>query len=422
MSTSNLLRRALMVLAFLLAVAPASALAQPEKPPLYFEVPSSGSTTLLDVARTTLGSAQRWPEIVELNPDLVRPDGKPPAANDRLPAGTSILLPGDARTGDPNVGTKQSPNQPNQAAQPPAQQKILGMTPVVAYSVGGGVLVLLIGGGVTFFLLRRKGRKPKKAVVAPVSVDDPKPRMVLDRALRHLVVSGSPIPQVYGAVVGPDRISLRLTPPQPQATHPWRTREEGAVWEAPTWQLDPTTPNVPPPFPLLVSVGTIGGEWTAVNLGRAPGLVALTGEPGVTGQAAAALLEQVAADPGVGITVIGRVPKARLAPGRVRVVQSAEELLGGNRRNDNPDVTGMLAGNWQAAPSRLSRHLVLVNAPLPPADVDRLGTLAAMPDLTSAVLVVGDVATAAWRFGIADDGAFDIGVLGLELDSAKTDA
>lgn len=421
MSTSNTLRRALAVLAFLLVVSPAYALAQPSDSALYYEVPADRSVTLLDVARTTLGSAQRWQEIIVLNPDLVRPDGKPPIATDRLPAGAAILLPTNAVAGDAQVrthpsapaGTQDRP--PADAVRPRGQKTFLGMSLAVAISVCGGV-VLLLGGAVTFLLVRRKNRKPRPAA-APVSTSDPKPRLVLDRALRHLVLSGSPLPQVYGAVVGPDRVSLRLTPPQRQVAHPWRIREDGAVWEAATWQLDPTTPTVPPPFPLLVSVGTIGGEWTAVNLGRAPGLVALTGATRDAEQAASALLEQVAADPGVGITVIGRVPRTRIAPGRVRVLPSAAELVDA-RREDNPDVTGMLDRRWMAAPSRLSRHLVLVNGPVPAADLDRLGALAASPDLTSAVLVVGDVPTAAWRFGVGEDGVLDIGVLGLELDSA----
>ncbi|MEV6711541.1 hypothetical protein AB0M48_05780 [Lentzea sp. NPDC051208] len=405
------------MLALLFLIAPASALAQPDEPVLYYEVPTDRSVTLQDVARTTLGNAQRWQEIVALNPDLVRPDGKAPAANDRLPAGAAILLPADARSGAPGVGTRPGPpdRAPATIVQPQAENTFLGLPVLVAISAGGGVL-LLAAGGVTWFLLRRKRRKPKPAT-APVSASGPKPRLVLDRALRHLRVSGSPLPQIYAAVVGPDRVSLRLTPPQQQAAHPWRTREDGAVWEAPTWQLDPTTPNVPHPFPLLVSMGTIGGEWTAVNLGRAPGLVALTGEPGDTAQAAAALLEQVAADPGVAIIVIGRMPKARIAPGRVQVLSSTAGLLDA-RQERNADVTGMLGRDWVAAPSRLARHFVLVNGPVPIDHLERLGAVAASPDPSGAVLVVGDVPTAAWRFGVGADGVLDIGVLGLELDSA----
>lgn len=419
--TLKFVRRVLAVLAFLIVVSPVSALAQPEKSVPYYEVPDNRSVTLQDVARTTLGDARRWREIVALNPNLVRPDGGRPNANDRLPAGLIIVLPGDAKSGEIRVGTP--PSKPNRApspnVQPQAQQTtFLGMPPLVAISVGGGVL-LLVGGGVGF-LLWRKRRKPKKPAAAPVAASDPQPRLVLDRALRYLAVSGSPLPQIYAAVVGPDRVSLRLTPPQTQVAHPWRIREEGAVWEAPTWQLDSTTPNVPPPFPLLVSVGTIGGEWTAVNLGRAPGLVALTGDPANAAQAAATLLEQVAADRGVAITVIGRAPRARIAPGRVRVLPSAGELLG-VPQSGNPDVTGMLDLSWaMSRPNWLTRHLVLVNGPVSPADLERLGGLAAQPDPTSAVLVVGDTPTAAWRFGVGEDGALDIGVLGLELDSAIT--
>jgi hypothetical protein len=421
----------------LIVLAPVHAVAaQPDKPVPYYVVPADKQVTLKDVARTTLGDERRWQEILTLNTGREQPDGGAVTGSDGLRPGWVLVLPPDARSGEIRIGAPptrtrnppaggqqtgrgQAPVEAGQAPPRPVERvTFLGMEPAVAASVGGGAL-LVVGGAVTGFLLWRR-RKPKP--VSQSAVTDPVPKMVVDRALRHIAAGGGPLPQIYGAIVGPDRVSLRLTPPLAQVPHPWRTREEGAVWEAPSWQLDPTTPNVPPPFPLLVAVGTIGGEWTAVNLGRAPGLVSLTGSTSGIAQAAAAILEQVAADPATEITVIGRPPsRARIAPGRVRVLSSVTDLLGTNRI-PNPNVTGMLTAGWGAPgalPGPLERHFVLVNGPVPPADLDLLGEVAGLPGSSGAALVVGDAATAAWRFAAAEDGSLDISVLGLELDSGE---
>jgi hypothetical protein len=404
----------------LLVLAPATVAAQQPVP--YYVVPSENET-LRDVARKTLGDEKRWREILRLNTGWEQPDGGVVTGPDDLRPGWVLVLPPDARSGEIRIGapptrTRQPEPQPENPPQqePVEQTTFLGMTPVVAASAGGGVL-LVLGGGVTALLLwRRRKAKPLRQPV----VSDGQPKVVLDRALRHLAAGGGPLPQIYGVVVGLDRVSLRLTPPLAQVPHPWRTREDGAVWEAPTWQLDTNVPNVPTPFPLLVGVGTIGGEWTAVNLSRAPGLVAVTGNTIDATTAVTAMLEQVADDPGIAITVIGRPPRVRTAPGRVRVLASVVELLG-TSSIPRANVTGMLSGVWGSPgglPGPLERHLVLVNGAVPPAELELLGEVAALPGNSGAVLVVGDAAGAAWRFAAGQDGALDISVLGLRLDSA----
>ena len=54
-----------------------------------YSVPAGGAT-LKAIARATLGTDQRWNEIWDMNPKLVR-------ADDVIPAGTTLALPSDAR-------------------------------------------------------------------------------------------------------------------------------------------------------------------------------------------------------------------------------------------------------------------------------------------------------------------------------------
>ncbi|MBM0232307.1 hypothetical protein JNW91_10800 [Micromonospora sp. STR1_7] len=223
--------------------------------------------------------------------------------------------------------------------------------------------------------------------------------------MRQLALQASQA-QVYAALIGPDRVSLRLAPALPEAPPPWQARQQGAIWEAPTWQLD-QNPDDTAGLPLLATVGTVGGELTVVNLGRAPGIVALTGDPAASMRVAGAFLDEIgrhSAAASVTISLVGTAPPPWPVPERVRVVTDARNIL-------------VQAGDGGAHQSETLRdHLVVVTTPIPPAELERLGALAAVSDGTAAVLVVGDAPNAAWRFEAEADGSLDVGVLGLHLD------
>ncbi|MFC0109611.1 hypothetical protein [Kibdelosporangium aridum] len=409
----------------LLVFAPASALAAQDPVP-YYVVPGKpgqpSDRNLFDVAGTTLGDPNRWPEIFELNVGRVQPDGSTLGNPGELRSGWTLVLPKDARSGEIRIGPPPTarPLQPRVAA-PVAvpQETVFGLTPALALAIGGGVLLPAIV-IVTVLLVRGRRRPVRKPVVVEPNSQLP---AVLDRALRHIAVAGSPLPPMYAAVVGPDRLSLRLTPPLAQAPHPWRVKEDGAVWEAPIWQLDASTPDGPTPFPLLASVGTIGGEQTSVNLGRAPGIVAITGQPEDVDRAAMAVLKQIATNPGaagIAITIIGPPPSVQLPPGRVHVARTISEVIGASGM-PVPDVTGMLSiwGGPGGIADSVGGQLIVVTSPLTPPDLQLLAEFAVRSGNSGAVLVAGDFPAAAWRFEAGPDGAVDIGVLGLRLDSAE---
>lgn len=434
--------------------------------------------TLPDVAERTLGDRDRWPEILVLNRGRVQPDGRALTnRDDPLQAGWSLMLPEGARSGE----TQLEPTRETGRAAPPqivtvpsvvipvpsrvdpapppvvpvpvvpapavagASGTLLGLSPVV-WVTGGAALLLGLFAAAAVLLLRRRGtsasprrgllesaagllRRRRRPAPPPwVGGDEySRERAVLDRALNQLPPAARPM--VFAAVVGPDRVSLRLTPAVPEAPPPWQAREQGAVWEAPNWQLDaaPAAPEAHP-FPLLAPVGTIGGEWTAVDLGRAPGLIAFTGEPGDAERASGAVLAAVGSDPraaAIAITVVGPVPRAGLDLRRLQVAASLQDLPGVLTPHPvAPDVTGMLDNIWGEGPAagQLNRHLVVVTAPLASAELELLAAAAARSDNTAAVMLVGDHPNAVWRFGARADGTLDVGVLGLHLDEAPTRA
>ncbi|MEV4758825.1 hypothetical protein AB0J86_27525 [Micromonospora sp. NPDC049559] len=466
--TAGWLVAALMALLVVVPLAPGRAAADPAVP--YWVVPGQPGTpsdlTLPGVADRVLGDSHRWPEIFELNQGRPQPDGltlTEPAQE--LRAGWVLELPEGARSGEIRIGplpdsTAQPglppANQPGappvadgQPGLPPAGQpgvppdepgappagvphvRVIGLAPAAGAAVLVGAALLLAAGVAGAVLLRRRSRGPGAAVPTASSAGAERTgrdRAVLERALGQLP-AGAARPQVYAAVVGPDRVSLRLAPALPQAPPPWQVREQGSVWEAPNWQLDAVSAGPgTPELPLLATVGTIGGELTVVNLGRAPGLVALTGDPATSMSVAGAFLDEIGSDPAaaaVAISVLGPVPGGRLAPGRIRTISDVRELAEAHPAGPAgaAGTAGAPAGTAGGAggPARsLRRQFVVVTAPIPPAALERLGALAAGSDNSAAVLVVGDAPNAAWRFESGPDGSFDVGVLGLRLDQPRS--
>ncbi|WP_406106211.1 hypothetical protein [Micromonospora globbae] len=377
----------------------------------YWVVPGEPGTesdlTLPGVADRVLGDSRRWPELFALNKGRTQPDGQAltdPAQPIR--AGWVFVLPegatsGEVRVGPPPTAAAQTGAPP--AATPGPASPAVPSPPhtnrsVTVSLIGGGVLVALAVAVLLVVLLVRRRRTAGSSPPAAA----PGSRAVLDRALRQLAGQSSGA-QVYAALVGPDRVSLRLAPALPEAPPPWQARQQGAIWEAPSWQLD-ENPDGAGGLPLLATVGTVGGELAVVNLGRAPGIVALTGDRAASMRLAAAVIDEIGGHPAaadVVITVVGPPPAAESLPYRLRVTR---------------DVRVVPAPVDATAPAALRDHLVVVTEPIPPAELERLGALAAVADGTAAVLVVGDAPNAAWRFEAGPDGALDVGILGLRLD------
>lgn len=402
----------------------------------YYLVPQASGLTVADVAGRVLGDRALAPQVFALNRGRPQPDGSTLQEIDQpLHVGWRLVLPAGATTvgQSPDVRTGTPP--PVTATAAPAAPVVvttfLGLPVTEAAEVGAGVgvVALAVVGAVLGVRRRRRGRlheAPRRAR-APRSgtsgAGEPgsgsseagRPaREVLDRALAVLPTAARP----HVALVGRGRTSLRLTPPLPEGAPPWRVGEQGATWEVLDWQLDGADGATPGRFPLFVPVGTVDGEWTAVNLGRAPGLIAVPGDLRAARAAVAELADEVAGGPGApAVVVVGDLPGSRAAAERwlrVRTVQDVPGPVFG--RTVSPGAS--LGDVWDRLvpeAGALHRQLVVVATPVSPADAEVLAALAARSDDTAAVLVVGDSPYAAWRFEPVR-GVLDLGILGLRLD------
>ena len=379
-----------LALASFLVLAAGPAVADPGDA-VYWVVPGQAGTasdlTLPEVAQRLLGDSSRAPEILELNEGRAQPDGGALSGDGKLKAGWALVLPAGAKSGEIRIGPLPSAVTPPAGARPapgPSGNRSLFIAAPIALLALAGL------GAAGVLLLRRRRRAAPKSVTVPATAGA---REVLDRALRQISVLPS-APSVYAAVVGLDRVSLRLAPALTEAPPPWQVRQQGSVWEAPNWQLDagPAGAATATGLPLLATLGTIGGELTVVNLGRAPGLVAFTGVRSVALATVGAAVDEIAAAGGTRVFVAGPPPPSRLPTGSVTHVTDLSEVPAGDR-------------------------LVVVTEPVFGPAAQRLGELAADAGPGTAVVIVGDVPHAAWRFESRPDGSLDAGVLGLTLDA-----
>jgi len=271
-------------------------------------------------------------------------------------------------------------------------------------------------------------------------LEDPERAAFLDAALRHLAAAaqrgGGRPPEVVAARLGEHELHLHLADAgagQPPA--PWRATS-ATLWSLSRADLDATAPGAagtPAPYPALADVARAGEDDLLVDLEAAPGLVALAGDAAVAKALALSVAAELALNPwsdGVDVHLVGFAsPHADLAPAHLHdaatldgVLAELEEQAAAHERLARAlGVEGTVSGRSARAPLRERPRVVVLSGPPSAPDAQRLDRLVAAGRTPFAVVVVGDVATARWRFTCTSDGGVDLGPLGVRGTAVQLD-
>ncbi|WP_432497992.1 LysM peptidoglycan-binding domain-containing protein [Kineococcus auxinigenes] len=391
---------------------------------------------LWDIAERTLGDPLRYREIFELNKDRVQPDGSRLLDADLIRPGWVLLLPADAVGAGAPVPVAPAPA-PAPAPQPvpavpaaPVAAAVGDGTPessdvVSKAALSGG---LLLAGVLAALSGRARGRSGEEVVEhVRLAADVPRARF-LDTALRALAAdraaAGLPLPDVVAAHLSADELVLHLgaRPDGPAAVPPapWTVLAAGA-WRVARADL-PENPSAGPaaaPYPALVDVAGSGEHEVLVDLESAPGLVAVGGRSDAARDVVTSMAVELATNSwsdGVDVHLVGFGDElSALTPGNLTAHVALDPLLDRLEvRHEAPSrPEDLLAGRLARDAGRPRPTVVALSGRPAPEQVRRLTRLTTGGRTPVAVLCVGDVPEASWRFSIDDAGTLDLGVLGL---------
>ncbi|GGF45458.1 hypothetical protein GCM10011519_19200 [Marmoricola endophyticus] len=255
-----------------------------------------------------------------------------------------------------------------------------------------GVLLILVGAlalaRATWVVRGRRSPTPRPhAPVRPHRVD------LLGRALASLAPAAA-----YAVRLADREVRVLVAGDLPA---PWVRRSDG--W----WSVagdDLPVASRPGSYAAVVRLAVEDGSDVLVDLGRAPGLVSLGGDPALARRTALQAVRDL----------LVRTTVAELEVSTPTDPDTAPELLGGV---DEPVPDDVLVGRVAPVRDRRLRVLVLQSPPSP-AVARRLTALVESREASVAVLVVGDSPEARWRLAVDRTGALDLGELALAQGSA----
>ncbi|WP_082772054.1 hypothetical protein [Actinoplanes sp. TFC3] len=377
---------------------------------------------LYEIAERFLGNGDRLTEIFTLNKGRVQPDGAALTVPDEIEAGWILQLPSDA-SGDgveagplptavppvaasagvpgagPSTGTASGEDQ---------AAKDAGGSPLVPVLLGVAGLVVIAGIVAAVVLTRRRratpvsatGLIPRQRTGPPAHLFDTAASWTIDRALRVLVTSSAEAaPPIYGISVDEARIKLRLVTPGNEVPEPWEAQDEGRLWVASLRDLQalPADPGVAAPCPRLVTLGSLYGTRELVDIGQAPGIIAVQGDPAAGRSLAASWALELTTSPwSEEVRVIAGGLSTVVAPGaHVKSLETVDEALAA--AGTDPAGVGV----------------VMLAAPPAEHDLERVRALVTRDDAAWAVVVLGHTSQDRWRFLLQADGRLDTGSLGI---------
>lgn len=300
----------------------------------------------------------------------------------------------------------------------------------------------LVGAVVALVLTERRHRSaptpaPSAAVLGREALD------VVDVGLRSLAAecggAGRALPDVYAVAYSEDRLRVLLSGADAAAPPPWTPDEEGESWSVAPDRLEQIHTGAGAraggasalPYALVVTVGVAGSERVLVDLSRASGTIAVTGDDADVRKLVRAVVTEVLTGP-VGhlaeVTLVGSVATRGLTgddvprSARLHTVATLDEAL-----NKAPDAAGgpapatsdvtqifrLIEGRPQITDvADVVPRLFVLDADRLPEEQEAVARLAS----TDALLVLGDT-PAGWRLRAGADGSLDTGPLGLEIDT-----
>lgn len=212
---------------------------------------------------------------------------------------------------------------------------------------------------------------------------------LVDRALRAMVqacrVELQRVPGIVMVVLGKDSVAVHVAAPATYAPAPWTASTDGLVWTASLSDLQvaavgPATPN---PYSGLFTLGVTDAGRVFVDLDQAHGLVSIGGDPASRRDVARRWIAEASARP--------------WATGPVMLVGLDRRAQ--PRATTAPTIDDAIALVQTGAPG-----LVLVEGEPSPEHAARLARALESADSRCAVVLVGDSATARWRFTAQQNG------------------
>jgi nucleoid-associated protein YgaU len=398
---------------------------------------------LWDIAERHLGEGRRYHEIYELNKDKVQADGGKLQLARLIQPGWELVMPDDA------VGIERvAAPAPAPVEAPPAAPSSDPAGDVSADSADGAVaseqsdrsawmggIGLLAAGVIGALALQRRraaGRRPgddARELEAGLRVAASSDRVDrFDHVLRELTAqcrrAGVNPPPAYAALVDDTSVELLLAPARTEAVEGWEVLEDGRRWRS-TATLDGPRPTEAVPYPAMVALGVDpDGRDVLIDLESAGGIVAVTGDPGVAEQVAAAVAVQAATAPWSEVVQVtaSDLPDgiAEVGDERLRVADLAAELDGFERQISSLRDS-VLIGRMGRRGATTSH--VVVSGRVPSDDVSaRLGALMGSGRQAFSVLVAGEHPGARWRLQVDDQGTLTLPLLGLTVDANRVTA
>jgi hypothetical protein len=298
--------------------------------------------------------------------------------------------------------------------------------------------------------------RPVTSVAAALSGTDESVRATpemstVDHALRVLAEAcesaGRAQPQPYVVALQGEDVLLRFSPPEAGPPAPWISADEGSTWRISVAGLEGLPASSVAPYPSLVQIRSDRNEWLALNLDRAFGIVALTGDEQRSRRLAEDFAVQLTTNPwarGNRGTVVG-MPVPAAADGGTARLDHVDSLIAFFHKDDSREDTmeiPVVDGAEGAAPSvqrdatsvivlrgrrpgdqvhRGERgEFVIVGGAPSPQDASRLAALAHDGRTPRTVVVVGETAIARWRCEVRRDGGISIGVLGVDVPGPRS--